>query len=52
LRSKVTRASHAGVDSFTWNGRVGGETLGPGTYTVIATPIGGKPQAVTFKIVA
>jgi hypothetical protein len=32
------------------DGKIGGQTLGPGGYQLMATPTGGKPQTVTFKI--
>jgi hypothetical protein len=33
----LTRTSPAGANSFTFTGRIGGHTLGPGSYTLTAT---------------
>jgi hypothetical protein len=51
VRGKITLAGAAGADHFTFNGKIGGQSLGPGTYQLIATPTGGKSMNVTFKIV-
>jgi hypothetical protein len=55
LRGTITRTSGAGVGSFTFDGRIGGRRLGPGSYRLVATPSAsaraGKSQSVTFQIV-
>jgi hypothetical protein len=48
---KIVRTSTAGPNHFTFNGRIGGLTLGLGTYRLIATPAGGTPGKATFAIV-
>ncbi len=50
LRGKLTRAGKAGKNHFTWDGKLGGHSLGPGTYELILTPSGGKPKQVKLKI--
>jgi hypothetical protein len=50
VKGSITRSSTAGANTFTFNGKIGGHKLGPGTYQLIAIPAGGKPQQVTFKI--
>jgi hypothetical protein len=47
----ITRASTAGANAFTFNGKIGGHKLGPGIYQLTATASGGTTQGVTFKIV-
>jgi hypothetical protein len=48
---KLTFAGTSGANQFTFNGKIGGHTLGAGTYQLIATLTGGKPKTATFKIV-
>lgn len=50
LRGKIGKRGKAGTNSFSFNGRLGGHTLGPGSYELRATPTGGKPKTATFKI--
>jgi hypothetical protein len=52
VNRKVVQTGKAGANSFSWNGKVGGHKLGPGTYQLTATPAGGKSQIVTFTILA
>ena len=47
---KLTLAGHAGANQSTFNGKIGGHQLAPGTYQLITTPAGGSSRAVTFKI--
>jgi len=47
---KLTLAGQAGANQSTFNGKIGGHQLGPGTYQLIATPAGGGSSTVTFKI--
>ena len=47
---KLTLAGHAGANQSTFNGKIGGHQVGPGTYQLITTPAGGSSRAVTFKI--
>jgi DNA-binding beta-propeller fold protein YncE len=49
---KITLADKHGSDHFTFNGKIGRHKLGPGTYQLLATPTGGKPKKVTFRIVS
>jgi hypothetical protein len=51
LPGKITLPGKSGANHFTFNGKIGGHQLGPGTYELIATPTGGKPRNVTFNIV-
>lgn len=50
MRGKITLIGKAGANEFTFNGKIGGHQLGPGAYELIATPTGGKPRTVTFKL--
>jgi hypothetical protein len=50
LHGKITFTGKLGVNRFTFKGKIGGHTLGPGTYQLIATPTSGKPRKLTFKI--
>jgi hypothetical protein len=52
MRGRITRAGKAGANRFTFNGRIGGHTLGPGSYRLSATPGGGKVTRVAFRIVS
>jgi hypothetical protein len=55
LPGALIHASTAGSNSFTFQGRIGGTSLGPGTYrlTAAASPSGSprRPQTVTVKVV-
>jgi hypothetical protein len=51
VHGRIVRASTAGPNHFTFNGKIGGRTIGPGTYKLTATPAGGTPHKVTFAIV-
>ena len=51
VSGKIIQSGTAGTKHFTFNGKIGGHTLGPGTYELIATPTGGKPETFTFEIV-
>jgi hypothetical protein len=46
----ITQSGKAGVNRFTFNGTIGGHSLGPGSYVLTATPSGGKPRTTTFAI--
>jgi DNA-binding beta-propeller fold protein YncE len=47
----ITMAGIQGANTSTFNGKIGGKKLGPGTYELIATPAGGgAPQTVTFQL--
>jgi hypothetical protein len=52
VRGKLTRSSTEGTNRFIFNGKLGGHTLGAGTYVLIATPAAGKPRKAAFLIVA
>jgi len=51
---QLTETATAGSDTFTFNGKLSGKTLGPGTYRLTATPRAadraGTPSSVTFTI--
>jgi hypothetical protein len=51
VRGKIVKSGKAGANQFSFNGKIGGHTLGPGTYELIATPTRGNSRKVTFKIV-
>ncbi len=54
VSGKIGRTSIAGANRFTFNGKIAGHTIDPGTYQLTATPAAGgqtgKPQSITFKI--
>jgi virginiamycin B lyase len=52
LRGKITLVGKSGPNRFTFNGKIGGHAIGPGTYQLIATPTGGKQRKATFKVVS
>jgi hypothetical protein len=47
----LTLAGRAGANQSTFNGKIGGDQLGPGAYQLIATPVGGSSSTMTFKLV-
>lgn len=53
---KITRVSSAHANWFTFDGKIGGHAIGPGTYPLTVSPSAdgqaGSPQTVTFKILA
>ena len=51
VHGQLVETGKAGANSFSFNGKIGGHTLTPGTYQLTATPTGGKPQTVTITIV-
>jgi hypothetical protein len=50
LHGKIVQRGYAGANGFTFNGKIGGHRLSPGTYQLTATPTGGKPRLTTFTI--
>jgi hypothetical protein len=54
LRGSFARSGLAGANSFRFTGRVGGKTLKPGTYALVATPMAngkaGHAATATFRI--
>ena len=46
----AVETGNAGADQFTWGGVIGGHRLGPGRYTLIATPLGGTAKQLSFKL--
>ena len=50
VRGTLTQTGKNGANKFTFDGKIGGHKLGPGTYELIAKPTGGAPKTVTFKI--
>jgi hypothetical protein len=51
LHGNLIKSGRAGNNSFVWNGKIGGHTLGVGSYQLIASLAGGKAQTVSFNIV-
>ena len=55
LRGSFTETGSSGTNSFEFTGRLHGQKLKPGTYTLVATPITsgnpGRAVAVTFWII-
>jgi hypothetical protein len=49
-QGQIALAGKPGANKFTFTGKVGGHSLGPGTYQLIATPTAGSSQTVTFTI--
>lgn len=50
LHGHIVTSGEAGANRLSFRGKIGGHALGPGTYQLIATPTGGKPRIVTFRI--
>lgn len=50
LGGSIVQMGTVGTNSFIFNGAIGGRKLGPGNYTLTATPAGGKAATVAFKI--
>jgi hypothetical protein len=54
LRGSFARSGLAGANSFRFTGRLGGKTLKPGTYALVATPMAngkaGHAATATFRI--
>jgi hypothetical protein len=54
--AKLVRHGRSGANSFTVSGRIGGHTLTPGAYKLIASPssggVDGTSHSAKFKIVA
>jgi hypothetical protein len=46
----IVSAGHEGANSFAFNGKIGGQKLGAGTYQLTSTPDGGAPQTATFTL--
>ena len=50
IPGELVKSCTTGDNSFTFNGKIGGHKLAPGTYQLTATPTGGKSETVTFTI--
>jgi DNA-binding beta-propeller fold protein YncE len=50
IHGQIVTTGKTGANSFTFNGKLGGEQLFPGTYQLTGTPTGGMPQTTTLKI--
>lgn len=50
LRGQIAETGTADANQFTWCGVIGGHRLGPGSYVLIATPLGGTAKQVSFKL--
>jgi acid phosphatase type 7 len=46
----ITRPGKAGANSFIFGAKISGRTLGPGSYRLTATPTGGTPKTVSFRL--
>jgi 6-phosphogluconolactonase (cycloisomerase 2 family) len=49
-RGQITETGTAGADQFAWRGVIGGHRLGPGSFVLLATPLGGTAKQVSFKL--
>lgn len=50
LPGRLVESGKAGANTFLFAGKVGGHLLGPGTYQVTATPVGGKPKKTKLTL--
>lgn len=50
LPGKITESGKAGVNRFTFDGKIRGRRLSAGTYTLAATPSEGKGVKASFKL--
>jgi DNA-binding beta-propeller fold protein YncE len=50
LKGKIVKSGKAGANRFTFNGKIGGHTLGAGKYQLVATPARGKPKKARFTL--
>ena len=50
LRGQIAQTGATGANQFTWGGVIGGDRLAPGSYVLIATPLGGTAKQVSFKL--
>ncbi len=50
LRGQLAQTGEAGANRFIWGGMIDGVRLGPGSYVLIATPLGGIAEQVGFKV--
>ncbi len=52
ISGSITATGSAGANAFTFNGKLAGHTLAPGSYVLTATPTGGQPRTAQFTISA
>jgi hypothetical protein len=50
VRGKIVKSGKAGANKFTFNGRLGGHSIGAGKYQLVATPARGKPKKAKFRL--
>ena len=50
VRGSFKQAGKAGANSLRFSGRVGGKRLRKGRYRLVATPQGGRPARVAFRV--
>jgi hypothetical protein len=50
LAGRIIVNGHARANALTFRGRIGGRRLGPGSYTLIATPAGGRSVRSAFML--
>ena len=50
VHGELTLVGKTATNSFTFDGNIGGDKLGPGIYELTATPTGGKSVQATFKL--
>ena len=51
VRGKLVKTGNAGANQFVWNGKIGGRSLKPASYELIATLADAGSKTVTFTIV-
>ncbi len=50
VKGKIVKSGKAGANRLTFNGKIGGHSLGAGTYQLVATPARGKPKKAKFTL--
>ena len=50
VRGSFVHAGRVGANALRFSGRLGGRTLAPGRYRLVATPAGGPAARVAFRI--
>jgi hypothetical protein len=52
LSGTLVKSGTAGRNQLVFNGKIGRRTIGPGSYTLVATPANGTASVVSFRIVS
>ena len=50
VKGKIVKSGNPGANHFTFNGKIGGHSLGAGKYQLIATPARGKAKKAKFTL--